>query len=39
MEKKYKYGFSDKDTSAYQFDKGLSKDTIIKLSKLKKEPK
>jgi hypothetical protein len=35
----YAYGFSDEDTSKVSIEKGLTIDTIKKISKLKSEPK
>ncbi len=34
----YKYGFSDKDVSIYNTGKGLTRDTVIAISKIKNEP-
>ncbi len=34
----YKYGFKDKDTSIYNTGKGLTRDTVIAISKKKEEP-
>ncbi len=34
----YKYGFKDKDTSIYNTGKGLTRDTVIAISKIKQEP-
>ncbi len=34
----YKYGFHDEDTSVYKTNKGLTKETIIEISKIKNEP-
>ncbi len=34
----YKYGFKDKDTSIYNTGKGLTRDTVIAISKIKEEP-
>ena len=35
----YKYGFADKDTSVYKTKKGLTKQTILDISRHKGEPK
>lgn len=35
----YKYGFHDEDISVYKTKKGLTRDTVIEISKLKQEPK
>lgn len=37
-EEDYKFGFNDGKVSVVEFDSGLSKEKIIKLSKLKEEP-
>lgn len=34
----YKYGFHDEDTSIYKTDKGLTKETVLEISKIKQEP-
>lgn len=34
----YKYGFKDEDVSIYKTKKGLNKDIVIEISKLKNEP-
>lgn len=34
----YKYGFQDKDVSIYKTNKGLTKETIYEISKIKNEP-
>ncbi len=34
----YKYGFSDEDTSIYNTGKGLTRETVIEISKIKEEP-
>lgn len=34
----YEYGFHDKDVSVFRTKKGLDRDTVIEISKLKKEP-
>ena len=34
----YEYGFHDKDVSVYKTDKGLTRETVIEISKLKNEP-
>ena len=34
----YQYGFADKDTSIYKTKKGLTRDTVIDISKHKNEP-
>lgn len=34
----YQYGFSDKDTSVFKTKKGLTKETILEISKMKQEP-
>ena len=34
----YKYGFSDEDVSVYNTGKGLTKETVIAISKIKNEP-
>ncbi len=34
----YKYGFADEDTSIFNTGKGLTRETIIAISKIKKEP-
>lgn len=39
FEEDYKYGFHDKDTSLYATKKGLTKDTILEISRIKEEPK
>lgn len=38
VEDEYKYGFHDKDTRIYDTGKGLTKDTILAISKMKNEP-
>lgn len=35
----YKYGFHDEDISVYKTEKGLTRDTVIEISRLKQEPK
>lgn len=35
----YKYGFHDEDISVYKTKKGLTRDTVIEISRLKQEPK
>ncbi len=37
-QEEYKYGFQDKDVSVYKTNKGLSKETIYEISKIKQEP-
>lgn len=37
--KEYKYGFSDGDNYVSKIKKGLTRDTIIEISEIKKEPK
>ena len=34
----YQYGFADKDTSVYKTKKGLTKEIVLEISKIKKEP-
>lgn len=34
----YKYGFHDEDTSVYKLNKGLTRDTILEISRIKQEP-
>ena len=34
----YKYGFHDEDVSVYNTGKGLTKETVIAISQMKKEP-
>jgi len=34
----YKYGFKDEDTSIFNTGKGLTRDTVIAISKIKEEP-
>ena len=34
----YQYGFADKDTSVYKTKKGLTKETVLEISKIKGEP-
>ena len=34
----YKYGFKDEDTSIFNTGKGLNRDTVITISKIKEEP-
>ena len=34
----YQYGFHDEDVSVYKTKKGLSRDTVIEISRIKKEP-
>lgn len=34
----YKYGFHDEDISVYKTEKGLTRDTVIEISRLKQEP-
>jgi len=36
--KDYQYGFADKDTSIYKTKQGLSKETVLEISKIKNEP-
>lgn len=38
IQEEYKYGFHDEDTSLYKTKKGLSRDTIFEISKIKQEP-
>ena len=38
LQEEYKYGFHDKDTSVYNTGKGLTRDTIVEISTIKKEP-
>ena len=38
VNEEYKYGFHDEDTSLYKTDKGLTRETILEISKIKKEP-
>lgn len=37
-EEEYKYGFHDKDVSLYKTEKGLTRNTILEISNIKKEP-
>lgn len=34
----YKYGFHDEDTSLYKTEKGLTRETILEISRIKQEP-
>ena len=34
----YKYGFNDEDVSVYKTEQGLTRETILEISKIKKEP-
>ncbi|WP_416325838.1 Fe-S cluster assembly protein SufB [[Eubacterium] hominis] len=34
----YQYGFHDEDTSVYKTNQGLTRDTILEISRIKKEP-
>lgn len=34
----YKYGFHDEDTSLYKTQKGLTRETVMEISRIKKEP-
>ncbi|RGC47847.1 Fe-S cluster assembly protein SufB [Absiella sp. AM29-15] len=34
----YKYGFHDKDTSVYKTNKGLTRETVLEISRIKQEP-
>ncbi len=34
----YKFGFQDKDTSVFKTEKGLSKEVVMEISKMKNEP-
>ena len=34
----YQYGFADKDTSIYKTKQGLTKETVLEISKIKNEP-
>ena len=34
----YQYGFKDEDTSVFKTKKGLTRDTILTISKIKNEP-
>ena len=36
--KDYQYGFADKDTSIYKTKKGLTREIVLEISKIKKEP-
>ena len=36
--KDYQYGFADKDTSIYKTKQGLTKETVLEISKIKNEP-
>lgn len=38
LNKKYQYGFYDKDTSIFETTKGISREIVKKISKLKNEP-
>ena len=38
MEEEYKYGFHDRDVSVYKTGKGLTRETIEEISRLKGEP-
>ncbi len=38
QDQEYKYGFHDEDTSVYKTNKGLTRETIIEISTIKKEP-
>ena len=35
--KDYQYGFADKDTSIYKTKQGLTKETVLEISKIKNE--
>ncbi len=37
-QEEYKYGFQDKDISIYKTNKGLTRETIVEISRIKKEP-
>lgn len=37
-EEEYKYGFHDQDVSLYKTEKGLTRNTILEISKIKQEP-
>jgi Fe-S cluster assembly protein SufB len=37
-QEEYKYGFSDQDVSIYKTNKGLTKEIILEISKIKQEP-
>ncbi len=37
-QEEYQYGFHDEDVSVYKTKKGLSRDTVIEISRIKKEP-
>ena len=34
----YKYGFHDEDTSVYKTNKGLTRETVLEISRIKQEP-
>ena len=34
----YKYGFSDKDVSIYRSERGLTREVVEEISKMKEEP-
>ncbi|MDL2212251.1 Fe-S cluster assembly protein SufB, partial [Erysipelotrichaceae bacterium OttesenSCG-928-M19] len=38
VNEEYEYGFHDEDTSVYNTGKGLTKDIVREISKLKNEP-
>lgn len=38
-QEEYQYGFHDEDTSVYKTTKGLTRETIIEISKIKQEPR
>lgn len=38
VNEEYKYGFHDEDTSLFKTKQGLSRETILEISKIKKEP-
>jgi len=38
VDKRYKYGFNDGDVSFFKTNKGLNKEIIIEVSKMKGEP-
>lgn len=37
-QEEYRYGFHDEDVSVYKTKKGLTRDTVIEISKIKQEP-
>jgi len=37
-QEEYRYGFHDEDVSVYKTKKGLTRDTVIEISRIKKEP-